>query len=373
MSTVVQSVVAFELTGSNTAVGFVVFGQGLSMFALGPLGGALADRWPKRATIAICQLVTTCVFFALAALLAADAIHLAFLAAGSFVMGAMFAFLGPGRQAFVVELVDESQRGNAIALTQVANNLSRALGPAVAGALLAWPAVGATGAYCVMGGLYTLSVVAILKLPHSPGRANAGETRVLQDVAAGLRYVRGQPRVRTLMLLFMLVVMLGMPHVTLLPGLTENELGRPAESIALLFGISAAAAFLTSVVVARQAGSERAIAIFVAMGFGFGLSLLVLAWVPSFGAALAAMVLVGIFTGGFQTLSGAVVIHETDPAFVGRVMSLTLMAFGGFGLVALPVGILGDYIGERATLTLLGVTVCGVVLVLRLVLARHRA
>jgi predicted MFS family arabinose efflux permease len=84
------------------------------------------------------------------------------------------------------------------------------------------------------------------------------------------------------------------------------------------------------------------------------------------------MVLVGVTTGGFQTLSGAVVIRETEPAFVGRVMSLTLMAFGGFGLMGLPVGFLGDQIGERWTLTVLGAVVCAVVLVLRLVLARHR-
>jgi fucose permease len=53
-------------------------------------------------------------------------------------------------------------------------------------------------------------------------------------------------------------------------------------------------------------------------------------------------------------------------------MSLTMMAFGGFGLMALPVGLLGDQIGERATLTVLGVAVCAVVLSLRLVLVRHR-
>ncbi|MFP6623050.1 MAG: MFS transporter, partial [Myxococcota bacterium] len=59
MSTVVQSVVAFRLTGSNSAVGFVVFAQGIAMFLLGPLGGAMADRLPKRRVIASCQLLTT--------------------------------------------------------------------------------------------------------------------------------------------------------------------------------------------------------------------------------------------------------------------------------------------------------------------------
>jgi MFS family permease len=370
MSTVVQSVVTFRLTGSNSAVGFVVFAQGIAMFVLGPLGGALADRWPKRRVIATCQVVTTTVFFVLAWLMASDAIEVAFLAAGSLLMGATFAFLGPTRQTFVVELVPEGARGNAIALSQVANNASRAVGPALAGILLAWSVTGATGAYLTMGVLYALSVLTILWLPHSPGRAGARETHVLQDVMLGLRYVRANPRLRALVLVFVGSVMLGFPHVTLLPGLVENELGHPAESISLLFGISAVAALATSLVVARHADTKAAETIYVTTALGFGLSLFVLAWAPSFTAAVGSMVLLGAMSGGFQTLSGALVIRETEPAFVGRVMSLTMMAFGAFGLVALPVGILGDAIGERATLVGLGCAVCVVVLLLRVALAR---
>ena len=370
MSTVVQSVVAFSLTGSNSAVGFVVFAQGVAMFGLGPLGGALADRWPKRRVIATCQLVTTSVFFALAALMASGEIHVVFLALGSFLMGAMFAFLGPTRQAFVVELVPASQRGNAVALSQVANNASRALGPAVAGLMLAWSLSGATGAYLAMGSLYALSVLTMLQLPSSKGRANFADTHVLEDVAAGLRYVRGHRRLRALVLLFMLVVALGFPHVTLLPGLAENQLGQPAESISLLFGLSALAALASSLVVARRADSSSAVRLFVISGFGFGLSLFALALAPGFATAIAAMLLVGATSGAFQTLSGAVVIRETEPIYAGRVMSLTMMAFGGFGLVGLPVGMLGDAIGERGALAVIAGAVCAVVLVLRLALSR---
>ena len=137
MSTVVQSVVAFELAGTNQAVGIVVFAQGVAMATLGPLGGAFADRWPKRRVIAMGQLVAASVFASIAALLAANAINLALLAGGSLVMGATFAFLGPARQALVVELVPEERRGNAMAISNVANTASRVIGPAVAGALSA--------------------------------------------------------------------------------------------------------------------------------------------------------------------------------------------------------------------------------------------
>lgn len=370
MSTVVQSVVAFQLTGSNTAVGFVVFAQGVAMFVLGPLGGAMADRLPKRRVIASCQLVTTAVFFALAALMATDTIQIAFLALGSMIMGATFAFLGPTRQAFVVELVPDHQRGNAVALSGVANNASRAVGPAVAGVLLAWALAGATGAYLVMGGLYALSVLTILRLPHSPPRANVGETHVLEDVAIGLRYVWNHRRLRVLVAMFMLVITLGFPHVTLLPGLVENQLGHPAESISLLFSLSALAALAASLLVTRQADAPAGITIFWLSGLAFGVSLLLLALSPSYEIAIVAMLLLGAASGAFQALGTAVVMRTAEPAYAGRVMALTMMAFGGFGLVGLPVGFLGDAIGERATLAGMAVVVCGVVLWQRIALAR---
>ena len=143
MSTVVQSVVAFRLTGENRAVGLVIFSQGLTMFTLGPLGGAYADRLPKRRDIAICQLTTMVVFFTIAWAIAGGRIGIVGLMAGSMVMGASFAFLGPARQSLSVELVGPEHRGNAIALSQVANSVCRVLGPALGGAFLTWSTNGA--------------------------------------------------------------------------------------------------------------------------------------------------------------------------------------------------------------------------------------
>ena len=88
MSTVVNSVVAFELSGANSAVGLVIFGQGIAMFVLSPLGGAFADRLPKRRVIASGQLLTAVVFAALGTLVVTGVIEVVFLALGSLAMGA---------------------------------------------------------------------------------------------------------------------------------------------------------------------------------------------------------------------------------------------------------------------------------------------
>jgi predicted MFS family arabinose efflux permease len=310
--------------------------------------------------IAIGQGATALMFGAIALLAAAHLLRVAHLAAGTFVMGLCFAFMGPARQAFVVDIVPAEHRGNAMALSQVANSTSRVVGPALAGILLAWGTARAAGAYAVMGALYLLSAASLLLLPRSRGRDGVS-TPVLADVFDGLRYVRSQPRLFVQLLVFVGVIMLGFPYVAVMPGLVENQLGREAEAISLLMGITAAGGLISSVLVARFADSPRAATIDFWLGVGFAGSLFALAAAPSYGSAALVSFALGVANGGFQTLASAVLIHGTRPEYVGRVMSLTMLAFAGFGLVALPIGALADAVGERLTLAAMGAAVAACV------------
>jgi MFS family permease len=364
MSTTVQSVVAYDLTHRNGSVGSVVAAQGLAMLVLGPIGGAMADRVRKRRLIAGAQVVTAAVFLLLALSLATGTIRVEYLALGSLVMGATFAFLGPARQALTVDLVPAESRGNALALTQVGHSGTRVLGPTLAGLFLGWQIAGATGAYLAMAACYAASVAALLLLPKSVVRAGARDAHVFADIAAGLRYVREQRRLRLLIVFFVSVIMVGYPYVTVLPGLLENALGHDAHDVGTLFGITAFGSLGASLLVARFADSPHALRIYAGMALLFGASLGAVALAPSYLAATAGMFVVGVGSGGFQSLNGAVIVRETDPIFFGRVSSLTTLAFAGFGLMGWPLGLLADAIGERATLGLMGAAICGIACVL---------
>lgn len=359
-STVILGVVAFELTGSNAAVGTAVFGQGLGMVLCGPLGGAYADRLPKRRVIAVCQLIAATTFGTLGVLYAMDRLVLGHLVANSFAFGCAFGFLGPARQALVVDLVPPERIGNAMALSNVANTISRVAGPVVAGLLLDWEAAGPAAAYGVMSLLYASSSVSLLWLPKSKVRPAAAERHVLHDLVDGLRYAWTTPRLRILLAFFVGVMLIGFPHVTLIPGLLENQLGRPSQDVTRYALASAVGAFATAITVARFADSPRALRIYGAMALAFGLALAALAAAPSFGAGIAAMVLVGASSGGFHALNGAVVARETEPAYMGRVLSLTFLAFAAFSLSALPIGLLADAFGERRVLFGMGLAVFAV-------------
>lgn len=370
VSTVVQVVVAFELAGSNTAVGGVVFGQGVGMFLSGPLGGAYADRLPKRRVIAVCQILSGLCFGTVGLLYASGSLEIGHLVLNGFLVGCAFGFIGPARQALVVDLVPPSLLGNAMALTIVANTMSRVSGPLLAAIFLAHPAAGPAAAYAVMSLLYLVSAGLLVLLPSSVVRDDVGETHVIEDLSAGLHYTWSHVRLRHILIFFVSVMWIGFPHVTLIPGLLENQLGHSAEDLTKFAFVSAIGALLASVTVARHADSPDATRIYGWMAIGFGLSLVLLASMPGFFSALACMLLVGATSGGFHALNGAVIARKTDPVYMGRVMSLSLLSFAGFSLTALPLGILADRFGERTVLFGMGVGVFAVSMFMAAVVAR---
>jgi predicted MFS family arabinose efflux permease len=221
-----------------------------------------------------------------------------------------------------------------------------------------------------MAALYALAAVMLAFLPSSPARSNAAETRVLADLADGLRYVWRHPRLRVLVLFFVSVVMTGFPYVTVLPGLVENQLGRDADAISALYLVSATGGLGMSLVAARIADSRLAQPLFVATALLFAVALAALSGVPSYARAPAAMFFVGMGFGGFQSLNGAVIVRACEPAYFGRVFSLTMLAFAGFGLMGLPIGLLADLLGERGALRAMA---GGVVLVCAIAALRLRA
>jgi MFS family permease len=369
MSTVVQAVLAFQLTGSNSAVGFVVFGQGIAQLIFGPLGGALADRISKKKLILFCQALPFLGFAGLGILVATDNINVPFLVAGSFLNGVSFSFMGPARQAYVIELIEAHRRGNAVAINQIALNASRVVGPAIAGALLAIAFIGVSGSYFTMAAFYAVAIGSMFFIPGSPPPDSAGRS-VLGDIAEGFNYVASNPRLRTLVLFFVLVMMAGFPYVTVLPGFVENQLDRDATVVSIMLSVTAVGALIASMAVASFADSPKALFIYSGMSVLFGVSLILSAISPGVFLAIATMLLVGIGSGGFQTLNGAVVIRESNPRYFGRVMSLTMLAFAGFGLMGLPIGYLADAVGERVTLGIMGTAVCAITIVLTSILLR---
>ncbi|MGH2610268.1 MAG: MFS transporter, partial [Tepidiformaceae bacterium] len=161
MSSIVQAVVAFDLTGKNGAVGFVALGMGVATIVVAPFGGVIADRVSKRKMLLIGQTVIGLNFAAVGVLVVTDQINILFLAASTFVLGTVFSFIAPARQAWIGELVNTEELPNAIALQQLGMTATRIGGPFIAAGLIALPFSGTGGTYLFMGGLFAVVVATL--------------------------------------------------------------------------------------------------------------------------------------------------------------------------------------------------------------------
>jgi MFS family permease len=358
MNQTAQGVVAFDLTGNSRAVGTVMLGMGLSLLFISPFAGALADRVAKRTMLVTCQVIAGATYFFIAIAIIGDFINIPILAVSAFITGTMFAMIRSVRNAYIGELARPEQRGNAVAVQQLAMTTMMVSGPFLAGILLGWDVFGASGTYIVMAGAFAFAIVTMLQLPSAkPAERTAGSSNLLQDTITGMKYGWSNPEIQWVLGGFLLLTIVGMPYITLLPGYAKDELGVSTSNLGLLLGISAGGGFLVSLVAASMADSPRAPLLLAACNVVFGLSLLGLWLAPSFAVAALICLFLGAGASGFQVLNLAVALRAAEVAYMGRVAALTMMASSMSGIVAFPVGALADRYGERDMLLAMGLSV----------------
>jgi MFS family permease len=360
MSSIVQNVVAFDLTGTNEAVGTVSLGMGVATLLVAPFGGVIADRVSKRRLLLLGQAAIGINFFAVGLLIVTDRITIAWLVASTFVLGTMFSFIAPARQAWLGDMLPTEMLPNGIALQQISMTGTRVFGPFLAGGLVALPFVDTGGTYLLMGLLFAFVVATLARLPRTQGRSKGSGPGMFEDFQLGMRHLRERRSLMLLELSFIGTVMAGFSYQVVLPGYLENQLGRDPGDISWMFGVSAIAGLVVTVGMATSAGSRHAWRLMFVAGLLLGGALMLTSIAQTFPQALAVMLLLGVGTSGFQLLNNALVMQESDPAYYGRVMSITMVAWGLNGLAGYPFGILGDAAGERATLLVMGLLVIAV-------------
>lgn len=354
MSWIVQGVVAFEITGKNGQVGVVALGMGIATIVTAPFGGVIADRVSKRKLLLVGQALTAVNFAGVGVLIVLDMITIPLLVLSTFVMGLVFSFIAPARQAWIGEILKGPRRANGIALQQVAMTATRIIGPGLAAALIAISVIGSGGAYLVMGLLMAMVVATLAKMPHSPTPERAAGSTALSGLTDGARHVGSRPRLALLTMSFIATVVFGFSYQVILPGYLHNVLARDTSDMGLLLVVSGVAGLAATMAVANRAGTAAAWPLLVGGGTVLGAGLIGLGMAPNWMSALVLMLVVGAGASVFQLLNSALVMQESDPAYYGRVMSLTMMAWGFNSLAGLPFGLLADGIGERGTLALMG-------------------
>jgi MFS family permease len=370
MEFIARGWLAYELTGTNSGLGAVFLGFGVPMLLLTPWGGVVADRLPKRKVLIACQLVLGMSSALLALAVVADVITYWMLIAAAVLQGIGFSFLGPARMAFTGELVGPDRLSNAIVLQQMSMNGTRVFGPSIAGALIGIAFVGVGGVYAVTTALMLVAVSVSLRLPPGSVRSGRPTRSPTEELKDGISYVWHQPLLRLLVFTSFVVVMVAFPYVVFLPALASEVYDVGSSGYGVLSAASAFGALGASVFIASRADGPTAWRTQAAAGAAFAVSVAALGLVSSYALALVAVAVVGAASSGFQSLNNALVLSSSDPAYHGRVQSLMMLSFSGFGIAALPIGLLADAIGITTTLT--GMGVIALVAIGYYVLARRR-
>lgn len=348
-----RGILAWDLTERADALGLVYFVFGIALLVATPLGGVASDRLPKRTVMLVSQLGIVASATGMGIAVLTNIVEFWMLLVASVLQGTAFGFFGPARVAMARDLVGRENVGNAISLQSLAMNGTRVFAPSLAGALVGWSLFGLGPTYVVAAVLAVLSWITTTRLPNPPA-AVSGIARPFADVADGVRYVRSTPSIRNIVLTTFAVLMFAFSYVSFIPALIEGEFGLEEQHVGLFTSASSVGALLAGFWVAGLADSPRAQTIMTMAGVLFGVMVMGLGIAPGFSLAIIIAVVAGAATTTFQTLSNTLVLRDADMEYQGRVQSIMQLGFAGFGMTALPLGVLAEQIGLRSTLVLMG-------------------
>jgi MFS family permease len=354
MTRVATSWLVYRLTGSALLLGVVGFAGQIPTFVLAPFAGVLVDRLDRRKLLVWTQALAGLQSLAMAALTLAKIINIHEVIWLSALQGLINAFDMPGRQAFLVQMVEDRQDlGNAIALNSSMVNMARLVGPALAGLVIG--AVGEGYCFVIDGISYLAVIVSLLVMRVRSAPVTHAVTSMLEQLKEGWAYVSGFRPVRTILSLFALLSLMGMPFMVLMPIFASNVLHGGPHTLGFLLGASGVGALISAVSLALRktvrgltSMIQVSAALFGAGLIAFGLSRILL-------LSMFLMLIVGFGMMQGMAASNTVIQTLVPEDKRGRVMSYYTMAFVGmtpFG--SLLAGGLADRLGAPHAIMITG-------------------
>lgn len=348
---------AFDLTQSATILGIVSLAFGLPMLLLSPFGGVLADRYPKRDIVLVVQLVLCLNAAVIGTLVTLNLVQWWHLAIVALVQGSCFAINMPARQSWIPSLVPAGDLPNAIALNNAGLNASRIVGPALAGLLIAIPAVGATGVFYLAIPAAAWVFYSLLRIPIR-GDAEPGKRSAMhREMVEGLRYIWHSETLAPLFTLALVTLLLGLSYQQLMPVFALGVFQGGSEELGLMMtavGVGALAGSLSMAYFSRSKQKGR-IQAFAGAGLGLGLVLFgVVSGLKLFDLALVMLFFVGMASDFYLTINNTLIMLHTDRPLYGRVMAVYMMTWSLSPLAAAPFGALMDRFGGPLMMIIIG-------------------
>ncbi|MDQ3313954.1 MAG: MFS transporter [Verrucomicrobiota bacterium] len=370
MQQTAMSWLVYQITGSKLLLGVVAAVGSAPMMFFSLWGGAIADRYPKRAIIIWTQVAQMLPAFILAAIAWTGVATPWLIIAIAAVNGVAMAFDMPARQAFTVDMTGREDLLNAISLNSSIFNGARIVGPALAGLIIG--SLGTAMCFLLNGVSYIAVIIGLLMMRLPPYVPLPQEVAAGASAWSGLTYVLKHRRVRTILGLLFAVGVFGWSYAVLLPAFARDVFGLGADGYGILMsasGIGALAGALTVATAGHVFHSRN-----VALGgvWLFSAALLAFACTTNFYLALALMALGGFGMLLFFSTSNTVMQSIVPDEMRGRVMGVWGLVFGAMiPLGSMEAGALADWLGAPFALAF-GAVICAVAGLVALFVIRRR-
>ncbi len=359
IQTTAQAWLILQLTHSPFMLGLLITVQFLPVSVAGPLGGVIADRFPKRTVLIATQSAFGLAAAVLAGLTWAGHPRPLLVFVIVFGFGIINVVDGPTRQAFVTEMVGREQLSNAVALNSLVFNSARVVGPAVAGVLVgtagvAWCfALNAVSYGAVIVGLWLIRS----DLLHRPARGAATPAGTLRQLREALAYVRRTPDLALAIGLVAVVSTFTLNFSIFLPALARQTLRVGATGFGLLSAALGVGALAAALVVAYRGRADwRGL---LGGCTALGVFMLLAGLAPDLPLAMLFLALAGAGMIAYTSMTNTLIQLRTPAHLRGRVMGLYLWIFLGTA----PIGSLATGAIEQAGGAPLGMTIGGLLAV----------
>lgn len=368
---IVRSWVILRLTNdSPMALAWVTLSFSIPMIFVSMVGGALADRIPRRQMMIIGQAGNTAVTLVIATLDATGLITFWHLMASGFLAGSMMAFNMPSRQAIISDIVPEDKLMNGIALSNSGMNLTRVVGPAIAGLLIIF--IGTWGVFYLIAGMYALSVMSVFAVDAGKTAVSKSGRGILSDIKEGFAYAGRDPTLLSLIVMAFIPVLFGMSYYALLPAWAREALNVQSDGLGMLMMIMGVGALAGSLILAGLTDFRRRGLLLLGSCVIWGITLAAFSQATSYAVAVPLLLVVGLTSSMFMALNFTLLQVNAKPEMRGRIMSIAMMSFGVFPISAVPFGILAERTGTASALFLSGALLTAFTVIFLLAYPRFR-
>ena len=346
MQTIVLGWHVLERTDSAFWVGLVAGAYSLPMLLFAPLAGVLADQTRRQTLAATSLLVGALAVLGLAALAALHVDVPWHVVALSFLVGAGFTIYGPARLALLPNLLPAGALLRASTFEYSSTRFVGFLGPVIAGLVI--DVLGTARTLILQGALFVTAAALYLTTGRKVGAPQRGEGarfRWLGSVGDAVRHLRSDPPLLALFMMSLVVVPVGMAYLKLMPVFARDVLGTGAAGLGTLVGITSLGTAMSSFVIAVRGDRFRKGRAVLWAATAYGVSLVALSLSRDVVAAVVALLVLGLLSGVFLTLTNVLLQSRANDAVRGRLMALYGMVWGTVPFVTLIAGIVAERVG----------------------------